>query len=115
MRRTVLAVLGAGFLYLQLAPGSGVPSVSIWDKAAHMGLYFAFGLGVHWAWPGTWIRRLNVAMWGGMVVAVVLETSQRWIPGRTFDPLDLVANYVGLGLAVFVIAVWRIRTRLQDR
>ena len=43
---------------------------------------------------------------GGLIVAVVMtieECSQIWIPSRTFDLLDLTANYIGILCAGWLI------------
>lgn len=33
---------------------------------------------------------------GGLVIATADEYHQLWIPGRTFNPMDMYANYTGL-------------------
>lgn len=33
---------------------------------------------------------------GGLLIASVDEYHQLWIPGRTFNPMDMYANYAGL-------------------
>ena len=50
--------------------------------------------------------RLGPFRWllGGLIIAAVMtieEISQLWIPTRTCDPGDLIANFAGVMLAAF--------------
>lgn len=106
--RTFLRILGAVLLLvltgLLLAPGGTLESEHlIWDKAAH---FIAFGL-VLWSLgvlfrrlPRTWAALLAIAL--GAAVEVV----QRYV-GRDPSWGDLLADALGVGVALLTWAVWR--------
>ncbi|GLS01813.1 hypothetical protein GCM10007859_18290 [Brevundimonas denitrificans] len=106
--RTFLRLVGAALLLilmgLLLAPGGTVESEElIWDKAAH---FIAFGL-ILWSLgvlfrrlPRTWAALLAIAL--GAAVEVV----QGYI-GRDSSWGDLLADALGVGVALLVWVVWR--------
>jgi len=53
---------------------------------------------------------------GGLVIATIDEYHQLWIPGRTFNPIDMYANYAGILSGTFfaVLILTRLRTKQQD-
>jgi VanZ family protein len=92
---------------------SGIPD---FDKAVHFGLYGVEALCLYFAirWPGrarfSLLRVLAVvglmAVWG-----TVDEIHQTWIPGRSCDPEDALADTAGATVgAVFASAVAGRRT-----
>lgn len=80
-----------------LSPGSGVPgpaSFDAWDKVGHALLFFPAGyLG---SIAPVWILG-GMASFGGLT-----ELAQQFVPGRSPEVLDLVADLAGgtVGLAV---------------
>lgn len=52
-------------------------------------------------------RRLGALL----VLAVVLEVVQLWIPGRTYAHADLIANVAGVGLGWVVVVVAGLQAR----
>jgi polysaccharide biosynthesis protein VpsQ len=94
-----------------------VNSLPLGDKAGHLFLigmtahFLNFALGFR-AWR---IRRCSPQQGGLIVLAVITveELSQIWIPLRTFDRGDLLAN--GLGVFLAELAARRIMARRGDR
>jgi VanZ family protein len=76
-----------------------VHAIPCLDKVAHLVFATVLG-GVVEAATGARGRAL------GIVAPVVLieELSQRWVPGRTFDLLDLAADGAGLVLGTWLVA-----------
>jgi VanZ family protein len=81
--------------YLSLAPGSPFPSPGHLDKVKHATAYALLAAVGMLAYRR---RHRSVAAfllgWG-----ILMEFSQRLVPHRTFDWLDIVANCTGLLLA----------------
>ena len=101
-RRIRWALLGMALALQAVAlysPGSsGPPLITIphIDKVVHGALF---------AVPAYLIRRLTVSWWPVVALAahaVVSELIQgAWLPLRAADPLDLLADGVGIGLGVW--------------
>ncbi len=106
--RTFLRLAGAVvFLILMgllLAPGGIIESEHlIWDKAAH---FVAFGL-ILWS-LGVLFRRLP-RTWAALLaigLGAAVEVVQRYI-GRDPSWGDLLADVLGVGVALLIWAVWR--------
>jgi VanZ family protein len=64
---------------------------------------------------GTSVPAGLVAMILGMAVALSDELYQGHVPGRQSDPLDFLADSIGLGLSVVAFLVLRVTTRKQRR
>lgn len=93
-------------VYVSLAPGQRVPSILDWssligpDKIAHFGAYgiFAVLLCLSLAIEPP-IRRMMVAVGGAALFGALMEVLQALMgAGRTFDPVDMVANLIGATL-----------------
>ena len=97
--------------YAMFMPTSGLPDLAIpfFDKLAHIGIYLLSFL----LWAFSFVQQttnyhrlvLKVALlllFYGMVIEVI---QGKWIPDRTFDSWDLLANFAGLlsGILVFYI------------
>ena len=76
------------------------------DKAAHWGVFFIFGILSLRAFSKYEIKRLPTAVFTtvflGSGFALIDEVVQRWIPGRSFDPLDGLFNLLGVITAVLL-------------
>ena len=105
-RRAVWAALGWGVFLLTLTSWPSPPEVPVvsgipnFDKLVHTFLYGVEGflLCRAVAWPeasrSAWLRALAVA--GVIAVWATLdETHQFWIPGRSMEGLDAVADIAG--------------------
>ena len=53
---------------------------------------------------------------GGLLIATLDEYHQLLIPGRTFNPIDMYANYTGILFGTFfsVLILTRLRTKQQE-
>jgi VanZ family protein len=81
---------------------SGVHAIPMGDKVCHLVLAAVLGH-LAAAFPGA--PRLGGVPSGTVFVAVVAlleESSQRFIPGRTFDLLDLAADAIGIALGTWL-------------
>ena len=77
-----------------------VQSVPLGDKAGHFVLMGTLAFLLNRALAGRTVSP-GVQL-GGVIVAVFVvaeEVSQRWMPRRTFDYADLLADFVGIALA----------------
>jgi len=57
-------------------------------------------------------RNISFVVWAGLLIflySVILEVVQFYLPYRTFNVYDVVAN--GAGMVIFVI-VWMVRKKL---
>ena len=106
--RTLLRIVGAVLLLvlmvLLLSPGGTIESERlIWDKAAH---FIAFGL-ILWSF-GVMFRRLPRVPAALLAIALgaAVEVVQRYI-GRDASWGDLVADALGVAVALLIWAVWR--------
>lgn len=95
-----------------LSDRSGYPkppgfTMEFWSIVAHLGLYALLGLFVWWA-LGMNSRLLNIERtWYAIGIAtaygVLDEIHQHFVPERHFSILDMVVNFIGAALAVFII------------
>lgn len=112
--RLVLFVLACGtILYLSLAPTAAIPSVTLWDKVEHATAYFGLSILGVWAFPER-LRRVAVGLVLGGIVVEILQATMGW--GRDGDPLDAVANTVGvISGTLLALAIGWIWARLRPR
>ena len=88
-----------------LLPGGYVPDVPILsvDKLVHIGLFAVFGL----LWLHGSPARRGTVVACGLAFAVAIEALQEALPiGRSGDVFDVVADALGLALAVGLTAWW---------
>ncbi len=86
------------------------------DKVPHALEYGVLGFLLVRAMRGTdlvggSVRSGLVSIIIGLVVGLSDELFQGHVPGRVSDPLDFLADSVGLALSVFVFLVLRVSTR----
>jgi hypothetical protein len=92
-----IADLGAGPRYWGLF--SDVP---LGDKVCHCVLMFAFCLLANLALGGRGVFGTRRVLLGTVIVTALVvgeEITQRWIPGRSFDLLDLTADLLEITAA----------------
>lgn len=103
MRRLLFGVACAGQLFVLYWPGSPGPGLFPYsDKLVHLGV---FGLV---AFLGRWVG-IRPSVIGGILVAhaVVSEVIQATLlPARSGDPVDALADIVGVGLGLAVAATF---------
>jgi VanZ family protein len=99
-------------LYLSLAPTTAIPQVTLWDKVEHASAYFGLSLLGVWALPER-VRRVAIGLVLGGVGVEIAQATMGW--GRDGDPLDALANTVGVAtgtaLALLIGWLWRHMTR----
>lgn len=113
-----------------LTPGPWVLAVKVWvvswlpwgadmaafdgsgqaDKLVHWALFAATAAAGAWArWAGG-RRRLAVLVWGLLVVGVLTEVLQTYVPGRGPSAADWLADALGVAVGVAVV-MWATRGR----
>lgn len=85
-------------------------SIPFFDKCAHATLIGTLAFLLNFALRG---RETEFArqrwLLGSVIVAIAItleECSQHWIPGRTFDAGDLLANWTGIFVAGWIGRKW---------
>lgn len=89
-----LALMTAAVLVLALSPASQV-AVPGWDKANHSVAFMALGFTALFALR----ERVRATFWVGfglLALGVGIELVQVYVPGRSADMLDIVADTVGI-------------------
>lgn len=91
---------------------SGGGSLYGWDKLLHATAFLVLGVLVTRSFASLEIRRTPferslLALLSAGVYAVMHEAVQLWIPGATFNVVDLAANVVGLAVGVGLASRWR--------
>lgn len=99
-------------LVLSIIPTSKViresnnPDRFRWDYLEHFSLFFILGLlMVMWQRKLKFKRRkelLALSLIIGTIYAASLELIQLFVPGRTFNPIDMYLNIAGLLLGIFL-------------
>lgn len=71
------------------------------DYLIHLGMYFVAGvlLGL-WNQNKRLRTSLLVLLIPGLIYAAITEVLQLWVTGRTFNPVDLVYNCLGIGIGL---------------
>lgn len=99
---------------LSLTPGKNMPELSVWniitfDKVAHAFVYCIFvllaviGLKKQHSYMKLRFNALFYAFLAGFLLSFIIELIQIYVPGRSFELLDIVANTFGcsMGLVLF--------------
>lgn len=85
--------------------GNQLPSADISDKAQHAIAYAVLSFLALLSFANTGKIKLALAC---VMVGMLLELGQSFVPRRFMDPWDLLANTVGI---VIVVAVWSFMER----
>lgn len=99
------------------APDTGTVTQSIGDKVLHIAAYAPLGFLTLRALTG---GRLAEITWRSVLAAVTLsvlygltdEIHQMFVPGRTADPFDLLADGVGAALGAAALASLKVIRRV---
>lgn len=118
-KRALLAAYLIFITFLFCLPGSALPKNSwldkIWfDKWVHIGLFAILCFMACWVWSGAknrvFVIRLLIA---AAVYGLCIEFIQdQFIPNRSFDAGDWIADGVGAVLGIFI---WRYKGRVQAK
>jgi hypothetical protein len=95
-------------------PGQSFPSWDIFkfDKVIHFGLFFVFCFFTHRAvmfqdrFPFLAKHHLAASILLTILYGVIDEGHQAFVPGRTPDVLDLLADSAGAGACAVIIWLW---------
>jgi len=121
--RWIPAVIWACVVFgLSSIPGRSIPSLgfSAQDKLAHGFVFGTLAILVLWALRGT---RFDRRPWFAVALAVVIATAygvsdefhQRFVPFRSPDVFDVIADGAGALLGAVVFSLWtRRRSRMSD-
>lgn len=92
--------------YLSLMPQEFLPSgINIWDKLSHSIAFAALALSAAFGWPGKdFVRSVLIPL---LLIGILIEVMQYFIPGREFSLLDMLADAVGIFIAWS--GVWLLR------
>ena len=110
--RILFWIWGFIILILSLLPNIPTQQVNIWnelfrlDYLEHFGVFAILG-GFFVVWRMKPIGRFSVnnniwAIIAMLIFAAIDEIHQIWIPGRAFNPLDLIYNIAGL-VAAYIL------------
>ncbi len=106
----ILSVLYAGFILIMTSiPGKSLPpTFPGFDKIAHFGIYFIFGALIHLAFSeNNGVHPVRIAIYTLLIVigfAIFDEWHQQFIPGRSMEPMDFLADLAGAFLSqLFII------------
>ena len=105
MRRTLALLWTAGLFAATLVPGEFVPNVPVlsFDKLVHVVMFAGFAL----LWLALYPRRRGAVVVGGLAVGLAIEVLQEVLPiHRSGEASDLLADAVGLALALGAHALW---------
>ena len=100
------AIFIAIFITVSIAIGSlvkpdliTIKSISVSDKTYHFIAYFFF----MFSWLYTFLKNIKYLILGCLIFGIVIEILQGTITSyRTTSYLDILANSVGIGLAVLI-------------
>lgn len=112
--KNYLLTLGwlAVILFLTLSPGSSIPPVSIFgiDKLAHLFLFFVlillFTFELKKANPTRTIQKA-IPIGICLVIGILIECIQIYVPQRTFSLLDIVANTSGIAIGMVTMLFFK--------
>lgn len=99
------ALAWAGLIFwLSSRPSLPAPGFPLSDKVFHFAAYFVLGLALSLAG-----LRPAAATAAGWAYGASDEVHQRFVPGRSADPLDWLADALGVAAAVYLHHRWRAR------
>lgn len=106
LSRAVLLLYLILICCLSLMSGNQLPSAAVSDKVQHAIAYALLSLLALLSFADTSKIKLALAC---VMVGLLLEIAQSFVPRRFMDPWDLLANTVGI---VIVIGLWSLVERL---
>jgi glycopeptide antibiotics resistance protein len=109
LRVPLALIYTIGVVIALLTPGNALPKVPLFpnaDKLVHLSLFAGFAF----VWMRTKVILLNqkyhlIPLGISFILPILLEYMQLFVPNRTFDYLDMVANLAGalFGFIGFII------------
>jgi len=122
-RYGLAALSVVGIFALSSVPFHDPPRFRGWDKQLHVVEFFLVGLVILNGMTAGFRRRSWLSLGGAWAILIVLsilnEVYQRWIPGRSGDWNDMLASSLGGSVAVLlgaiVMAIGALRSRRSSR
>ena len=108
-------IWGTIILILTLTPGQFLPKVDYWsvnslDKYIHFLIFFIEQIFLLW---GSFKKNHSISnktiillLFIGILFGLIIELIQTFIPHRSYDLNDLVANSIGCFLGIFVFFIY---------
>jgi len=100
-------------------PNPPQPPGPLTDKHEHFFFYGILGLLALRALTNAQRRRVGAATALGAIVfssvyGVINEFHQRFVPGRSYEVVDMIANAIGASVAVALVWAWSIIKRRSE-
>lgn len=106
------ATWAACIFFLSSRPKLPGPEIANFDKAAHFGAYAVLGWLLAFAAERSRVR-LAVAVGLGLLYGAGDEIHQMYVPGRSPDVMDWVADAAGVAAATWLYTRWRVSRRAR--
>lgn len=106
-------IVGLLIVIMSVVPPSGLPryNIAFTDKIVHITMYFSLTLAFfadHLIATGNIkpkFKRIVAIVVFTMVVGILLEITQSLLPERSASFYDILANFAGILLAIFLISI----------
>lgn len=94
----IFLILNILFIWIAtLSPGDG-KAFGHWDKVFHFVMYFSLSIPFTLLHPKSW--KLYNGIFISILMGIIIEYIQQYIPGRNFEYYDIIANSSGTILGV---------------
>jgi VanZ family protein len=116
VKKTILQVLVLASLVMLVIPDFHPErwysnGYHVWlDIVQHSGYFFAFTMAMLWVFPA--VRKPIPWFFIIVLIATSLEVIQLWIPKRSFSPMDMCSNLLGISVAY---GCWWLFSRSRNR
>ena len=109
----------AAIFYAQSMAHPPQPPGGLTDKHEHFFFYGVLAVLALRAFTNAQWRRVGAATALGAIVfsslyGVVNEVHQRFVPGRSYEVVDMIANAIGASVAVVLVWAWSIIRRRSE-
>lgn len=101
--RTLLALLIVAVGYLALVPAPPASLDSGWDKLNHMLAFTALAFSGCLSYPSSGRRRALI-LFGLLIFGGLIEVLQLFVPGRSAEWGDLLADVIGIACGALIAA-----------
>ena len=103
--RRLLVALGLVIAWLALTPAPDQRLSLGWDKLNHLSAFAALGLCAVLGYRGS--RRAQwAALAGVLAFGALIEVLQQWVPNRSAEWADLLADALGIAVGALLAHAW---------